>query len=293
MTQLGGAICAIFILVYQLQILPFFLPRVLGVPAWPPVYYGFWILAAVATVVAIVIQREKLKPTLPTLIACGVCAALTLLLHPLDQISKNFIVALVFVVCASTLALTSGPLQLLWLSAAVTTATASICLIDALFPNGMSNVSGRAAGLAINPNDAAASLLLGASAAYWAVPMRWRGYFLLIITAAVFVTLSKSIVLAGAGIACVTGLACRRLPRIAWRPHAAAAAALVGWIAIALYVNPHFARAAHLAYQGIDTAMEASENAQAAIQHDGEIIAGISRRSKPKATLTRSLPGGS
>ena len=67
-----------------------------------------------------------------------------------------------------------------------------ICLLDILFAHGFTNTVGRAAGLSVNANIAAAGLLLGAASSYWTVPQRLRSSFVLIVGAAVFVTLSRS-----------------------------------------------------------------------------------------------------
>src|SRR3981189_2062113 len=186
----------LLIVAFQLQLLPFF-SRLLVDDRffWPIIYYGSWSLVIGLTLVILATQRSILQRSLPILVVCALAAGLTLT-HPIDSISKNFLVAVIFVACASVLAVASAPFVLLRFSASVTVLSGVICLLDILFTHGFTNSVGRAAGLSINANVGAAGLFLGAASSYWAVALRLRSPFLLIVGAAIFVTLSKSTLLA-------------------------------------------------------------------------------------------------
>lgn len=196
-------LCAASIVTYQLGLLPFFSPLLtLDRPFWPIVYWGF--LAAHLITAALIIWREKTIRIqgLPIWIGCFLAIIISLI-HGLDSIEKNFIVTTAFFGWIVTLALASDPKQLLRFSASATFITAVITLCDVLFSDGFTNSVGRAAGLNINPNVAAAALLLGAGASFWVVPARFSISFLTVIGAAIFVTLSKSTMLMGILIAAV------------------------------------------------------------------------------------------
>ena len=124
------------------------------------------------------------------------------LIHPIDGVAKNFLIGTVFVACGSVLAIASAPFALLRFSATVTILSAVICLLDIFFSHGFTNTVGRAAGLSINANVAAAGLFLGAASSFWVVPHRLRTSFLLIVGAAILVTLSRSTLLAAIVVGC-------------------------------------------------------------------------------------------
>jgi hypothetical protein len=199
-------------------------------------------------------------------------AGLTLT-HPLDIISKNFLVATIFVACASVLAVASAPFALLRFSASVTVLSGVICLLDILFTHGFTNSVGRAAGLSINANVAAAGLFLGAASSYWAVPFRLRSPFLLIVGAAIFVTLSKSTLLAAIVICAGVGadLIWTRIrspephPRIRWFRLAGLALGLAGWIVAAMFSNDRFSVASRNSFQGMGSAPTAFGEARRSV----------------------------
>jgi O-Antigen ligase len=287
---------SLFVAAFQLQLLPFFSrlfvdDRLL----WPIIYYGFWSLVIGLTLAILVTQRPIFSQSLPILLVCALAAGLTLI-HPIDAISKNFIVAMIFVACATILSISSAPYAVLRLSASVTALSAVICLLDILFRNGFTNSIGRAAGLSINANVAAAGLLLGAASSYWAVPHRLRGPFVLIVGAAIFVTLSRSTLLAAiiisAGVA--ADLIWTRLksprsqPPIGWFRSAALALGLAGWIVVALFSNDRFSVAATGSFQQIGTARTAFDEARDSIARSME-FGGPSRQSRDSDDLIREM----
>src|SRR3954469_16450564 len=192
----AATLSAIAIVAFQSEFLPFFQPLFVGDPVfWPAIYYGYWILTIGVTITVLVVDPAVRRQSFPILIVCLLMMALTFL-HPFDWVAKNFVVTLMLLICVTVLILGSTPSLLLKLSATVTALTAVICCLDILFPDGLTNTPGRAAGLAINPNDAATGLFLGAAATYRVVPKRWQIPFLLLVGAAIFFTLSRSTLLA-------------------------------------------------------------------------------------------------
>jgi hypothetical protein len=255
---------------FQLQLLPFFSPLfVADKTIWPLVHHGFWLFVALST--AFALSRRDF----PLILLVGALGALTLA-YPIDAISKNFIGALTFLVCACALARAAGAIKVLQLSAAVTAISACICLVDILFVHGLSDTPGRAAGLSVNPNIAALGLLLGAMASYWTVPKKWVGYFLALIGAAIFVTLSKSVLIVYLAIfGAVLAVRIRRrkpLPRLAGP--AVFTIGLVAWIGLALTLNDRFVGSPSNAFHllgGAPSAFEAARTsiAAAAARRDG------------------------
>lgn len=269
----AATLSSLFIIAFQLQLLPFFSPLFVADRLfWPIIYYGYWSLVIGLTLVILVTERSILRRTLPVLAVCALAAGL-IFTHPIDGISKNFLVAMIFVACASALAIASAPFALLRFSASVTGLSAVICLLDILFTHGFTNSVGRAAGLSINANVAAAGLLLGAASSYWTVPQRLRSPFLLIVGAAIFVTLSKSTGLAAIGICTAVGadLIWTRVrspgpyPRIRWFRSVVLALGLVGWVVAALFSNDRFAVAATDSFRQIGGALTAFEEARQSI----------------------------
>ena len=269
----AAAFGSFFVIAFQLQLLPFFSPLFVDDRLfWPVIYYGVWSFVIGLTLVILATQRPVLHRSLPVLVVCALAAGLTLI-HPIDAIAKNFLVATIFVVCATVLAIASAPLALLRFSASATVLSAMICLLDILFAHGFTNSVGRAAGLSVNANIAAAGLLLGAASSYWTVPQRLRSSFVLIVGAAVFVTLSRSTWLAAVLICTGVGadLLWTRLkspgshPRIKCFRLAVLALGLAGWIVAARFSNDYFSVAAGDSYQQIGSALTAFGEARRSI----------------------------
>jgi hypothetical protein len=286
--SIAGLVCLVFVGAYQLRVITYFLPRLVADRhIWPAIYYGFWLIAVCTTLAVLAFRQDILKRTLPVLILCALASALAFV-HEIDQITKIFFVAMGFFACAAVLSVLVDPLTVLRISALATVAGAVICLVDTLF------ASGRAAGLSIAPNVAAAALLLGSSAAYLSIPARWLGYFLLIVGAALFVTLSKSTLLAACGIFAIVVIGNRlqrlRFPRFAWRPHTLVALGLVAWIGVALSTNDRFVFATSNAYRVFSNAVSASQAARSTIEKAVTSQAAIARSVPGKVSLASADP---
>jgi hypothetical protein len=266
----AGALVCLFVVAFQLQLLPFFSRLFVNERmVWPIIYYGSWALVIITTVLLLILQPSILKRALPVLAICAVSAALTFI-HPIDLVAKNFLVGMAFVACGTVLAIASAPLALLRFSAAATVLSAVICLLDIFFSHGFTNTVGRAAGLSINANVAAAGLFLGAAGSFWAVPPRLRTAFLLVIGAAILVTLSRSTLLAALVVCGAVGadMIWARLkdtrPRfpLQWVSGSILTLALAAWIALALFTNDRFSVAATSSFGQIGTSLSALEEAR-------------------------------
>ena len=287
-----------FIVAFQLQLLPFFSPIFINNrPFWPIIYYGCGCLMVGLTLIVLATRKPILHRSLPVLLVCAVSASL-ILLHPIDNISKNYLVATVFMACSFVLAIAAAPFALLKLSASATVLSAFICLLDILFTHGFTNTAGRAAGLAINANVAAAGLLLGAASSYWAVSQRWRVRFLLIVGAAIFATLSRSTLLAAMVIGVGLGIDAIWTRLKSPAPHqpivslrsGMLALGLTGWIIAALFLNDRFFVATTSGYQQIGSALtefdEASQSiSRAAGISRGELIKAIGHRTETEGDI--------
>jgi hypothetical protein len=274
-------LCAASIVAYQLGLLPLFSSLFIdNKNVWPAIYWGFLGLnVAFATVVWIQYRSIRLQ-TAPTLIVCVIAIAISLI-HGLDSIEKNFIITIAFFTWTLILSLASDTKRLLGFSASVTFLTAVICLCDIIFDDGFTNTIGRAAGLGINPNISAATILLGACASFWVIPSRLKSYFLAIIVAAIFVTLSKSTLLTAfcilVGIFGLTKLSkfkhTNRNPLLTERSSfrfLLVSALICVWIVSALFSNDRFLVAATDSYQSIRTAYSAFETAKAYVLKPSE-----------------------
>ena len=259
------AFSLVLIVAFQLQLLPFFSSwLVTNKTVWPIVYYSFWVLIVTVTGASLLLPGV-LRRSMPVIVLGSVLMALALL-HPIDVIAKNSFVSMVFLICVTILAIASGPVLILRFAAAATAVCACICLIDILFARGLTDTAGRAAGLSINPNIAALGLLLGASVSYWVVPFRLAGYFIVLILAAIFTTLSKSTLLAYLIIfGGVAAYSFRFSPRPRIRGPALFVLALCAWLWLASSTNDRFRVATSLAFSGLRNAVTAFETAKTAV----------------------------
>ena len=248
--KFAAAAGAMSLVSYQTWFLPYFQTFFAG-REWSarPVFYALYgsILAVSAAV--LVVRPDVRRKILPFAIAAAVGIA-AVALHPVGLVGRAYIIAVALGGATMVLMLGSAPLALLRLSAAVTVFNAVSCLFELPFQQGFTNVAGRAAGLAINPNIAAAAILLGTAASYRAVPERLRASFFVLIGAALLVTLSRSIIF--------TALMAIGIPVLvhAWRRHrqgsrlrigigglgsaTVLAVVLLAWIGLALTTNPNF-----------------------------------------------------
>ncbi len=289
----AAALGSLFVVAFQLQLVPFFAHLfVEDRSLWPVVFYGIWAFVIGVTLVLLVLQGSVRRQSLPVLAVCASATLLTLI-HPIDGVAKNFFIALTFVACISVLALASAPLALLRFSATATLLSAAICLLDILFSHGFTNTVGRAAGLSINANVAAAGLLLGAASSFWTVSQRWRSAFLLIVGTAIFATLSRSTLLAS--IVICSGVAAdlflRRIRSsgphspVRWVSSGALLLALAGWIGVALVSNDRFSVAARSSFYQIGALPTAFADAREAIANSVR-----NKSSSPPGSVPRREP---
>jgi hypothetical protein len=266
----AGGLGCLFVVAFQLQLLPFFARLFVGERSvWPVIFYGCWTLVIVTTLLLLILQRQILIRVLPVLAVCAASTALTFI-HPIELVAKNFLVGIAFIACGTVLAVASAPVALLRFSASATVLSAVICLLDIFFSHGFTNTVGRAAGLSINANVAAAGLFLGAASAFWAVPPRLRTSFLLIIGSAILVTLSRSTLLAAivvCGVVAVDLIWARlrdtRPHRpLQWVSGSILSLALASWITLALFTNDRFSVAARSSFHQIGTSLAALEEAR-------------------------------
>jgi O-Antigen ligase len=272
----AATLSAMAIVAFQSEFLPFFQPLFVSDRVfWPAIYYGYWMLTVCVTFAVLVVDPAVRRQSFPILIVCLLMMALTLL-HPFDWVAKNLVVTLMLLICITVLIAGSAPSLLLKLSATVTALTAVICCLDILFPDGLTNTPGRAAGLAINPNDAATGLILGAAVTYRAVPKRWQIPFLLLVGGAIFFTLSRSTLLAAIILVSVVGaLSAWQTIRNGGRPRLGRAfsglSILFGiglsiWSVVALFNNDRFAVAANDSFDGLQTAIAALQQAAGSVR---------------------------
>lgn len=233
------------------------------------IYHGCWVAALGLTLLLLVTRRDLIGRFVPVILVCGLSASITLT-HPIDDVSRSFLVALALILCVTVLAMTSAPLALVRLSATATMLCAVFCLLDILFAQGFTEIAGRAAGLSINPNAAAAGLLLGAASSSWAVPRDWRAPFVLVVAAAILTTLSRSVLLATILICIAVGIPLLRdrlkspapRPPFKWLRTCVLCLCLAGWLGAAYWANPRFSRATGLIVQQISEAQPAFRRAQ-------------------------------
>ena len=257
------------------------------------IYHGCWVIAIGLTLILLVVRRDLFRRFVPVMLVCGLCACIALI-NPIDAISRSFLVALVLTFCGTVLAAFSAPLALLRLSAAATVLAAAFCLLDILFAQGFTEIVGRAAGLSINPNAAAAGLLLGAASSFWAVPNDWRASFVLVVAAAILTTLSRSMFLATILISLAVGIPLLRdrlkspapRPPFKWLRTGVLCLCLAGWVGAAYWSNPRFSRTIGVTMQQISDALPAFRRAQSSVS--AEIGAVKSRVGEHEASDSRA-----
>ncbi|MDW6020962.1 O-antigen ligase family protein [Mesorhizobium sp. BAC0120] len=252
---------ALTIIGFQSNLVPFFSDSLRAWPAWRPLYYGFWLAALGAAAAALICNRKVAIKTLPVLLLCTGSAALVIL-HPIDWVAKNYLVAMGLCVSITALALTIGTDRVLRLAAAITAFNALMCLVDIMLDEGFTNTAGRAAGLAQGPNMAAAQLVLGAVVAWRAVPPKWLWPFLLLVGAALVATLSRSCLMVGSMALAAAGVTyfIKHRPRvdaIRWRD-VGVGAGLVGWVLVAVVSNDRFLIAVDATYHSLGQAVTAA-----------------------------------
>lgn len=196
LVTLSAGICALTIVIYQSWFMPYFLPFFTGRDEFAKLVFHALYGGVLIVSIAVLATRRDVRSAIVPLAIAAAMAVVPVALHPIEIVTKCYLITLFLGGAAIVLMLASAPGIVLRLSASVTALNAVICFLDLFFANGFTNTPGRAAGLAINPNVAAAGLLLGAAASYSYVAKKWRASFLVLVGAALLVTLSRSTLLA-------------------------------------------------------------------------------------------------
>ncbi|RRI05408.1 hypothetical protein EH240_05840 [Mesorhizobium tamadayense] len=280
LTNITAWLCAFTVVIYQSWFMPYFLPFFTGRDEFARLVfhtlYGGVLIVAIAVLVA---RRDVLSAILPLAIA-AIMAVAPVALHTVGIVAECYLITLFLAGSAIVFMLASMPATVLRISASVTALSAVACFLDLLFANGFTNTPGRAAGLAINPNVAAAGLLLGAAASYRAVSQKWRASFLVLVGAALLATLSRSTLLAAFGAVAVP-VAVRIWQQFrsgrrfdidisGWGRAVIAAFALLIAIGIALTTNAYFRVAIGESFAGVLSVSKALDEATEAVDTSQE-----------------------
>ncbi|MDX8520160.1 hypothetical protein [Mesorhizobium dulcispinae] len=275
LTNVSAWLCAFTVVIYQSWFMPYFLPFFTGRDEFARLVfhalYGGILIVAIAVLAA---RRDVLSAILPLAISAAMAVA-PVALHPVGIVAECYLITLFLGGAAIVFMLASTPATVLRISASVTAFSAVACFLDLLFANGFTNTPGRAAGLAINPNVAAAGLLLGAAASYRAVSQKWRASFLTLVGAALLATLSRSTLLAAFGTVAVPVViriwqqfrSGRRFQTDlnGWGRATVVAFVLLGAIGIALATNAYFRVAMDESFAGVLSVGRALDEASEAI----------------------------
>ncbi|RWD07346.1 MAG: hypothetical protein EOS58_00830 [Mesorhizobium sp.] len=261
LVNLSAGFCAFTVVVYQAWFMPFSLPLFTGRDGY--LRLALYALYGVVLIVsfAVVVTRRDVRKAISPLAIGAVVAVVPIALHPLGIVNRSYLTTLALGGSALTLMLTFAPPIVLRLSASVTALNAIVCFLDVLFTHGFTTTVGRAAGLAVNPNVAAAGLLLGGAASYRAVPKEWRPGFLVLVGGALSITLSRSTILAAVAtvfLPSAAGIwqyyrASRRLriDTAAWTRALAVALVLLSATFVALTTNRYFRAAIGQSFAGV------------------------------------------
>ncbi len=188
-------VAAITLVVYQAWFMPYFQSFFAGREQFARlVFYSLYGSLGLTAVVLCLARSDIRRAVAPLAVVAALGVAATAL-HPVGLVTRAYIIAVAMGGATIVLLLGSSPIALLRLTAAVTALNSALCFVDLLFADGFTNTLGRAAGLAINPNGAAASILLGAVASHRAVPKRFRLSFLVLTAGGLATTLSRSTML--------------------------------------------------------------------------------------------------
>lgn len=263
LATLGGLLCGVLIVMYQLGLLSVFFPALSSSSTiWRLAYYGGWTMAVLTAGTTVVTNHQVRQIAVPVGIVC-ILGMVLASLHPIGNISKNYFVAMAALPITVALAVASSPRHLLYLSASVTVLLALIVLADFAFVDGLSTSAGRAAGIAINPNVSAAFLILSYAATSSFLPRPFRLPFAIIVGFAVLTTLSRTSYLAF-GLVLLTQIALevckwlrnRRFPALPikhWVANLILILSLVGWVGVATQLNDRIAVAATSSFAGLGT----------------------------------------
>jgi hypothetical protein len=251
----AGAIVAVTIVLYQAWLMPFFQPFFAGREGLARLVFYALYGSLLLTAAMLFGTRADIRRTVLPLAAVSAVIVAATALHPIGMVTRDYIIAIGMGGAAVVLMQGSAPAAVLRLSAAVTVLNAALCFVDLLFADGFTTTMGRAAGLALNPNVAAAAVLLGAAASHRAVPRRFHLSFVVLTLGSIAATLSRSSMLTAAAAimipAAVESWRRARARRPLWttldgvRPAAVLAVALAAWVATAAIVNPRFRPVVH------------------------------------------------
>ncbi|RVC41798.1 hypothetical protein EN781_24760, partial [Mesorhizobium sp. M4A.F.Ca.ET.090.04.2.1] len=261
LVNLSAGFCAFTVVVYQAWFMPFSLPLFTGRDGY--LRLALYALYGVVLIVsfAVVVTRRDVRKAISPLAIGAVVAVVPIALHPLGIVNRSYLTTLALGGSALTLMLTFAPPIVLRLSASVTALNAIVCFLDVLFTHGFTTTVGRAAGLAVNPNVAAAGLLLGGAASYRAVPKEWRPGFLVLVGGALSITLSRSTILAAVATVFLPSAAGiwqyyragrrLRIGTAAWTRALAVALVLLSATFVALTTNRYFRAAISQSFAGV------------------------------------------
>ncbi|TIT44822.1 MAG: hypothetical protein E5W76_00685 [Mesorhizobium sp.] len=261
LVNLSAGFCAFTVVVYQAWFMPFSLPLFTGRDGYLRlVLYALYGVVLIVSLAVVVTGRDVRKAILPLAIGAAI-AVVPIALHPIGIVNRSYLTTLALGGSAITLMLAFAPPIVLRLSASVTALNAIACFLDVLFTHGFTTTVGRAAGLAVNPNVAAAGLLLGGAASYRAVPKEWRPGFLVLVGGALAITLSRSTILAAVAtvfLPSTVGIwqyyrAARRfrIDTAAWMRALAVAVVLLLVTSVALTTNRYFRAAISQSFAGV------------------------------------------
>lgn len=251
--------CAVVLMVIAIAALntnlaPYFAHALSGMSGAREAYYGFSFLLLATACIAFILDGGTMRLSMPVVVLCAL-SGLLVFAHPIDQVAKIFLVAMMLCASLAILAACAGQKQVMCFAIVAVAFNAVMCLVDIMVTNCFTNTLGRAAGLAEGPNLAATQLVLGAVIVWRDVPKHLLVPFLLLVGAALIVTLSRSCLI----IALMAGAICavRYRPRIktlSWRD-AAFGVALLCWIVVAQVTNPRFSLAFDAAINTIGRAI--------------------------------------
>lgn len=237
-------LCFLMICLYQLGLI--------NIPGNPvrvsrQLFYSFWTAVGSASLIALLIWPQIARMAWPTILTAFVGLALEFwqyhLGNALDPISKSFIVSMFALACTAVLCLASSPGFLVTVIAANAACLSVICLVQGALE--YYAVFGRSPATFGSANIAAEVIVISVSSCYHLLNGRWKLPLLLLSTAGIFMTLSKTMVLA-TGFLWIVHFIQTRQSIGNWRNPGRAGALrigslalfLIGWIAVSLYINP-------------------------------------------------------
>lgn len=263
-TALSAIAVVIAVTAFQTNLLPYFAESLVNNALWPLAYYGYFIVVGTLAVFVMMTNASVRIASLPAVFLCAASLS-TLTLHSIGWAEKNFIVAVGLCALITIVANKGGVLFVLRACAVGVLFNSALCFVDIMLQNGFTNTFGRAAGLAVGPNVAAAQILLGATVSWRAVPRKWQATFFAIVAGAIFVTLSRSMLLGTAmvGLVAASPLAwriceTRQPPKFVGTKAAVVTILLMAtWVGGALIVNDRFSVALDSGYASLGKAKDA------------------------------------